>query len=74
MEEVSLEIAFMYRFTNCPEGAPSETYLKCWEEVQTISCATLFAPVQRQEAVQAMSEFSCSEDSRSINKCRAFQF
>lgn len=37
-------------------GPPSETYLKCWEEVQTISCATLFAPVTRQEAVQAMSE------------------
>ena len=36
-------------------GPPSETYLKCLEEVQTISCATLFAPVARQEAVQAMS-------------------
>ncbi|KAH8119924.1 hypothetical protein DFH11DRAFT_1557314 [Phellopilus nigrolimitatus] len=35
-------------------GPPSEAYLKCLEEVQTISCATLFAPVTRQEAVQAM--------------------
>ncbi|KAL5494991.1 hypothetical protein ACEPAI_453 [Sanghuangporus weigelae] len=35
-------------------GPPSETYLKCLEECQTISCATLFAPVTRQEAVQAM--------------------
>ena len=44
--------------THPAEGLPSETHLKCWEEVQTISCATLFAPVQRQEAVQAMSELS----------------
>ncbi|KAJ3575974.1 hypothetical protein NP233_g731 [Leucocoprinus birnbaumii] len=35
-------------------GAPSETYLRCLEEVQSISCATLFAPVMRCEAVQAM--------------------
>lgn len=35
-------------------GPPSEVYLKCLEEVQTISCATLFSPVARQEAVQAM--------------------
>ncbi|KAI5124176.1 hypothetical protein M0805_000982 [Coniferiporia weirii] len=35
-------------------GPPSDVYLKCLEEVQTISCATLFAPVTRQEAVQAM--------------------
>lgn len=35
-------------------GPPSETYLKCQEEVQAISCATLFSPVTRQEAVQAM--------------------
>ena len=38
------------------QGDPSETYLKCLEAVQTISCATLFAPVTRQEAVQAMSK------------------
>lgn len=37
-------------------GPPSDVYMKCLEEVQTISCATLFAPVTRQEAVQAMSE------------------
>ncbi|KAJ3968758.1 hypothetical protein EV361DRAFT_805082 [Lentinula raphanica] len=32
----------------------SETYKRCLDEVQTISCATLFAPVTRVEAVQAM--------------------
>ena len=36
-------------------GKPSEVYTKCLQEVQTISCATLFAPVLRIEAVQAMS-------------------
>ena len=36
-------------------GKPSEVYTKCLQEVQTISCATLFAPVIRVEAVQAMS-------------------
>jgi hypothetical protein len=36
-------------------GKPSEVYTKCLQEVQTISCATLFAPVLRVEAVQAMS-------------------
>ncbi|KAJ8461994.1 hypothetical protein ONZ45_g18096 [Pleurotus djamor] len=35
-------------------GKPSEIYLKCLEEVQKISCATLFSPVTRHEAVQAM--------------------
>ncbi|KAF8640547.1 hypothetical protein AX17_000209 [Amanita inopinata Kibby_2008] len=35
-------------------GKPSEKYRKCLEEVQSISCATLFAPVMRPEAVQAM--------------------
>jgi hypothetical protein len=29
-------------------------YRKCLEEVQSICCATLFSPVSRQEAVQAM--------------------
>lgn len=41
-------------------GPPSEVYIKCLEEVQTISCATLFAPVTRQEAVQAMSGLNCT--------------
>lgn len=37
------------------DGAhPSEIYIKILEEVQAISCATLFAPVMRSEAVQAM--------------------
>ncbi|KAF8078785.1 hypothetical protein FPV67DRAFT_1466466 [Lyophyllum atratum] len=36
-------------------GDPSsETYIKILDEVQSISCATLFAPVMRNEAVQAM--------------------
>ncbi|KAG8917526.1 hypothetical protein FRC01_002396 [Tulasnella sp. 417] len=35
-------------------GPPSETYKKCLKEVHEITCATLFAPVVRQEAVQAM--------------------
>ncbi|KAF8807749.1 hypothetical protein BYT27DRAFT_7189845 [Phlegmacium glaucopus] len=35
-------------------GKSSEIYLKCLEEVQTISSATLFAPVVRSEAVQSM--------------------
>ncbi|KIK70783.1 hypothetical protein GYMLUDRAFT_32836 [Collybiopsis luxurians FD-317 M1] len=35
-------------------GKPSEIHKTCLEEVQAISCATLFAPVSRVEAVQAM--------------------
>ncbi|KAI0048332.1 hypothetical protein FA95DRAFT_1517530 [Auriscalpium vulgare] len=35
-------------------GKSSEEYEKCLAEVQAISCATLFSPVMRQEAVQAM--------------------
>ncbi|KAA1467894.1 hypothetical protein DENSPDRAFT_833050 [Dentipellis sp. KUC8613] len=35
-------------------GKPSEVYTKCLQEVQAMSCATLFSPVMRQEAVQAM--------------------
>lgn len=35
-------------------GPPSDTYKKCLKEVHEITCATLFAPVVRQEAVQAM--------------------
>ncbi|KAI0068301.1 hypothetical protein BV25DRAFT_1792927 [Artomyces pyxidatus] len=35
-------------------GKPSDEYEKCLQEVQTMSCATLFSPVMRQEAVQAM--------------------
>ncbi|KAH7910701.1 hypothetical protein BJ138DRAFT_1008198 [Hygrophoropsis aurantiaca] len=35
-------------------GKPSETHTRCLEAVQAISCATLFAPVTRVEAVQAM--------------------
>ncbi|KIJ68212.1 hypothetical protein HYDPIDRAFT_106363 [Hydnomerulius pinastri MD-312] len=35
-------------------GKASETYTRCLEAVQAISCATLFAPVTRVEAVQAM--------------------
>ncbi|OAX44416.1 hypothetical protein K503DRAFT_765034 [Rhizopogon vinicolor AM-OR11-026] len=35
-------------------GNASETYLQCLDAVQNISCATLFAPVNRIESVQAM--------------------
>ncbi|KAI0271423.1 hypothetical protein BC834DRAFT_818298 [Gloeopeniophorella convolvens] len=35
-------------------GKPSHVYTQLLQEVQTISCATLFAPVMRIEAVQAM--------------------
>ncbi|TDL28198.1 hypothetical protein BD410DRAFT_739738 [Rickenella mellea] len=35
-------------------GPPSDIATKCLDEVQSISCATLFSPVSRQEAVQAM--------------------
>jgi hypothetical protein len=37
-------------------GKPSEVHLKLLEQVQNIARATLFAPVVRAEAVQAMSE------------------
>lgn len=40
-------------------GHASDLYIKILEEVQAISCATLFAPVVRSEAVQAMSEWIC---------------
>lgn len=39
-------------------GKPSEVHLKLLEEVQNIARATLFAPVVRAEAVQAMSKLS----------------
>ncbi|TFK36876.1 hypothetical protein BDQ12DRAFT_686019 [Crucibulum laeve] len=35
-------------------GKPSEIYKRCLDEVHAISCATLFAPVMRAEAVQSM--------------------
>ncbi|KAF8519106.1 hypothetical protein BU17DRAFT_66051 [Hysterangium stoloniferum] len=38
----------------CGGGPPSEVFKRCLEEVQSICCATLFSPVSRQEAVQAM--------------------
>jgi hypothetical protein len=48
-------------------GKPSDVYNRCLQEVQSISCATLFAPVLRIEAVQAMSVFSwCDGEARLI--------
>ncbi|KIY62636.1 hypothetical protein CYLTODRAFT_383348 [Cylindrobasidium torrendii FP15055 ss-10] len=35
-------------------GRPSEIHLKCLEEVQATSCASLFLPISKIEAVQAM--------------------
>ena len=45
-------------------GNASDVFMKCLEEVQAISCATLFSPVTRQEAVQAMGK---QEPSHSTN-------
>jgi len=38
-------------------GTPSETYNRSLDAVQNISRATLFSPVTRVEAIQAMSEY-----------------
>lgn len=35
-------------------GPPSDTYQKCLKQVHDLTCRTLFAPVVRQEVVQAM--------------------
>jgi hypothetical protein len=40
-------------------GKASETYKKVLEEVHEISRASLFTPVTRHEAVQAMSKYLC---------------
>lgn len=56
VSHVVLEDYYIALFSLTSQGPPSDTYIKCLEEVQTISCATLFAPVTRQEAVQAMSK------------------
>ena len=45
----------MYLIQLSFSGKSSELYLKCLEEVQAISSATLFSPVVRSEAVQSMS-------------------
>lgn len=39
-------------------GKASETYSRCLEAVQSISRATLFAPVTRVDVVRAMSKLS----------------
>lgn len=49
------------------QGEPSDTFLKCQEEVHAISCATLFSPVMRQEAVQAMGMVILTALRRNIN-------
>lgn len=38
-------------------GRPSEIHLKCLEEVQATSCASLFLPISKIEAVQAMRAY-----------------
>jgi hypothetical protein len=45
----------------CITGKASETYKKVLEEVHEISRASLFTPVTRHEAVQAMSKYLCYE-------------
>jgi hypothetical protein len=46
----------MAHLTSSIVGKASETYKICLSEVQAISSATLFLPVTRYEAVQAMSK------------------
>jgi hypothetical protein len=46
----------MAYLTSSIVGKASEAYKKCLSEVQAISSATLFLPVTRYEAVQAMSK------------------
>ena len=43
-------------FAHHSAGKPSDVYKACLAEVQSIACATLFSPVIRYEAVQAMGE------------------
>jgi hypothetical protein len=48
-------------------GKASETYKKVLEEVHEISRASLFTPVTRHEAVQAMSKYLCSDGLNIVN-------
>jgi hypothetical protein len=49
-------------------GKASETYKKVLEEVHEISRASLFTPVTRHEAVQAMSKHSCHDRRRVVDQ------
>jgi hypothetical protein len=52
-------VSYLHRiFMSDSTGKPSDVYKKCLEEVRSISCATLFLPVTRVEAIQAMSKYS----------------
>jgi hypothetical protein len=55
----------------CGGGPPSETFKKCLEEVQAISSATLFSPVSRIEAVQAMGKRDLFDLGTSCLWCRS---
>ena len=56
-EMVEVKLSFsLHLFHSTLSGKPSELHKNCLEEVQAISCATLFSPVMRVEAVQSMSE------------------
>ena len=70
MEEVWIiffgKIGYTHTLNITVSGKSSELYLKCLEEVQAISSATLFAPVVRNETVQSMSS-SFFECIRSLN-------
>jgi hypothetical protein len=50
----------------------AETFKKLLEETQAISCATLFAPVTRFEAVQAMSTIYIFLSSWELNSSRIY--
>jgi hypothetical protein len=56
MEEVWITLFVKFGALNITvSDKSSQLYLKCLEEVQAISSATLFSPVVRCEAVQSMS-------------------
>lgn len=50
------------------QDEPSDTFLKCQEEVQAISCTSLFTPVVRQEAVQAMGQYFCRRSDMNLTE------
>jgi hypothetical protein len=60
----SVSLTLCSRIFPCARtGNPSDTYLKCLDEVQSISCGTLFSPVTRNEVVQSMSKrLSCDTE------------
>lgn len=58
MEHVSIAVTLLAANLTVLQGESSETYKKCLFQVQEISRASLFSPVTKAEAVQAMSKYS----------------